>query len=249
MKITLLTPAYKSAATLRDTLESIAAQNYPDLEYIIIDGDSKDGTAEIVAEYPHLVSVFISEPDDGIYDAMNKGLKLATGDIIGILNADDFYAQNNILKKVKAAFTQHQTDTLYGDLQYVHHQHTSKVIRHWRAGNFQPSKFLYGWMPPHPTFFVRRQCYQKLGHFDSSLRTSADYELMLRFLYKHRCSTHYLPEVLVRMRTGGQSNASLRHRIRANREDAMAWRKNKLKPYFFTTWLKPLRKISQYRFW
>jgi len=248
LRITLLTPAYNSAATLRDTLESIAAQNYPNLEYIIVDGASTDNTAAIVAEYSELVSTFISEPDHGIYDAMNKGLRLATGDIIGILNADDFYAQPNILTKVVDAFTQHKTDTLYGDLQYVNFKQPKKIIRHWRAGHYRRAKFRFGWMPPHPTFFVRRHCYEKFGLFDSSLRTSADYELMLRFLYKHRCSTHYLPEVFVKMRTGGQSNASFRHRLQANREDAFAWRKNKLKPYFFTTWLKPLRKINQYRF-
>lgn len=246
MKITLLTPAYNSAATLRDTLESIAAQRYPDLEYILIDGASTDGTADLVTEYGDLATIFRSEPDRGIYDAMNKGLRLATGDVIGILNSDDFYAGPEVLRKVAAAFADPSVDTLYGDLQYVDALRTERVVRHWRAGGYRRSKFLFGWMPPHPTFFVRRRCYEQFGLFDLDLRSAADYELMLRFLYKERCSAHYLPEVMVKMRTGGQSNASLRHRLRANREDALAWRKNGLRPYFFTTWLKPLRKVGQY---
>lgn len=246
MKLTLLTPTYNSAATLRDTLESITAQGYADLEYIVVDGASTDGTADLVAEYAELVTIFHSEPDRGIYDAMNKGLQMATGDVIGILNSDDFYAGPEVLHKVAAAFAEHPVDTLYGDLQYVDARRPERVVRHWRAGAYQPSKFLFGWMPPHPTFFVRRRCYEQFGYFDLDLRSAADYELMLRFLYKEGCSAHYLPEVMVKMRTGGQSNATLRHRLRANREDALAWRKNGLRPYFFTTWLKPLRKIGQY---
>lgn len=246
MKITLITATYNSADTLGDTLESVAAQGYPDLEYLIVDGASTDGTRAVAAAYPELITDFRSEPDEGLYDAMNKGIRRATGEIVGILNSDDFYARPDVLAMVAEAFRQREVDAVYGDLQYVDRKNTERVVRHWRAGAFRRRNFLYGWMPPHPTFFVRRTCYERFGAFDLDFRSAADYELMLRLLYKHGCSAHYLPEVLVKMRTGGQSNASWRHRLHANREDRRAWRVNGLRPYFFTTWLKPLRKVGQF---
>lgn len=248
MKISIITATYNSEKTLRDTIESIKGQSYADIEYIIIDGQSKDDTVAMAQAYNGLVTHLKSEPDAGIYDAMNKGIALATGDVVGILNSDDFYAHGQVLERVAAAFEQPDVDAVYGDLQYVEATQTEQVVRHWRAGNFHRSSFLYGWMPPHPTFFVRRSLYEKFGRFDTSFRSAADYELMLRFLYKHSVKAHYIPEVLVKMRTGGVSNASMRHRIRANREDWRAWQVNNLQPYFFTTLLKPIRKISQFYF-
>lgn len=246
MKISIITATYNSAKTLRDTIKSIQNQCYSDIEYIIIDGASKDNTVAIAKEYNGLVSHILSEPDQGIYDAMNKGIALATGDVLGILNSDDFYAHEQVLEVVMNAFQKRNVDTVYGDLQYVDAENTSQVVRHWRAGGFYYKQFRYGWMPPHPAFFVRRELYEKYGVFDTSFRSAADYELMLRFLYKHRATAYYIPEVFVKMRTGGMSNANFRHRIRANREDLRAWRVNGLRPYFFTTLLKPIRKLNQF---
>lgn len=248
MKISIITATYNSAKTLRDTIESIQQQSYPHIEYLIIDGRSKDNTIAIAKEYNGLVSNIISEPDQGIYDAMNKGISLATGDVVGILNSDDFYAHKEVLARVMSAFQEKKVDTVYGDLQYVEAEKPSQVVRHWRAGDFHYKQFRLGWMPPHPAFFVRRKLYEQYGKFDTSFRSAADYELMLRFLYKHRATAYYIPEIFVKMRTGGMSNANFRHRIRANREDLRAWRVNGLRPYFFTTLLKPVRKLNQFYF-
>lgn len=245
MKISIVTATYNSGHTVRDTLDSIAKQEYTDIEHIIVDGLSKDNTLDIVREFPHVAKV-ISEKDNGIYDAMNKGLQLATGDVIGILNSDDFYTSSTVLSKVADAFNDASVQSVYGDLQYVKPDNVELVTRTWKAGAFHKKYLYYGWMPPHPTFFVRRQVYEKAGNFNTALRSAADYELMLRFLLKHNISAGYIPEVLVKMRAGGMSNASLKHRLKANREDAMAWKLNDLKPYFFTMWLKPLRKVAQF---
>ena len=245
MKISIITATYNSAVTVRDTLACIAGQQYPHIEHIIIDGSSKDNTLDIVKEFPHVATV-ISEKDKGIYDAMNKGVQLATGDVIGILNSDDFYTSPAVLSKVAATFEDKAVEAVYGDLQYVRQDNVGIVTRTWKAGTFQKKHLYYGWMPPHPTFFVRKQVYEKAGLFNIALRSAADYELMLRVLLKHNANVQYIPEVLVKMRTGGLSNASLRNRFKANKEDAMAWKLNGLRPYFFTMWLKPLRKIFQF---
>lgn len=243
--VSIITTTYNSEKTIRDTLASVAAQDYPHIEHIIVDGLSKDNTLAIAREFPH-VSRIISEKDSGIYDAMNKGIIAATGEIIGCLNSDDFYESTSVITKVVAQMMADESNALYGDLVYVRPDHTTKVTRTWIAGKFRPGKFLFGWMPPHPTFFVRREVYQQFGLFNTTLRSAADYELMLRFLYKARVSVSYLPQILVRMRAGGMSNASFRNRINANREDRQAWRVNELHPYFYTTLLKPLRKLIQY---
>lgn len=220
-------------------------QEYTSIEHIIVDGKSTDNTSQVVQEFAH-VSKFISEKDKGLYDAMNKGLQVATGDVIGILNSDDIYANQAVLTKVAAAFTDPAIYCVYGDLQYVSAQNLQKVVRTWKAGKFQRKNFLYGWMPPHPTFFVRKEVYQQLGLFNITLKTAADYEMMLRILYIHEYAAAYIPAVLVKMRSGGISNASLRNRFKANREDARAWKLNNKRPHFFTLYLKPLRKIPQY---
>ena len=245
MKISIITISYNSASTIRETLQSVAAQQHANIEHIIIDGGSGDETVSIVQEFKH-ISTCISEKDEGLYDAMNKGLRLATGDVIGILNSDDLYADSTILQQVNDAFQSTAVDCVYGDLQYVDQHNTAKVIRSWKAGKFNHRNFLYGWMPPHPTFFVRKAVYEKVGYFNTTLKSAADYEMMLRILYSHHHLPAYIPEVLVKMRTGGVSNASLRNRLRANREDARAWKLNNKRPHFFTVYLKPLRKLPQY---
>lgn len=245
MKISIVTPAFNSAATIRDTLESIAGQDYSNVEHIIVDGVSTDDTLKIATQYPHVGKV-LSEPDRGLYDAMNKGVRLANGDVVGILNSDDFYTHPQVLSRVAAQLAATGTDALYADLEYVDVRDTNHVVRTWRAGQLRPDSFQKGWMPPHPTFFVRRHLYEQFGFFKPELRFSADYELMLRFILKNKISVCYLPEVTVRMRTGGASNANWLNRIRANREDRLAWRLNGLKPRFYTLYLKPLSKIPQY---
>lgn len=246
MKVSIITVTYNSAKTLTDTINSVLNQDSCDIEYIIIDGKSNDNTLHIVQSYGSKISKYISEPDKGMYDAMNKGIKLATGDIVGILNSDDIYNHNNTVHKVVETFEETGCDAVYGDLVYVHQNNLNKVIRKWTSKPYNRSQFKYGWMPPHPTFFVKKEIYEKYGVFNTALKSAADYEIMLRFLYKHRITPQYIPEILVRMRAGGVSNANMSNRIRANKEDRMAWKINELDHHFFTIWLKPIRKIFQF---
>ncbi|HEY8388161.1 MAG TPA: glycosyltransferase family 2 protein, partial [Parasegetibacter sp.] len=183
--ISIITATYNSAATVRDTLESVKKQSYPNVEHIIVDGESADETLKIVGEYPHVARV-VSEKDKGIYDAMNKGILLATGEIIGILNSDDIYADEHVLQQIADIFKDESIDACYADLQYVKADNLNQVVRTWKSGNHRPNSFFYGWMPPHPTFFVRRRVYDQVGNFNLSLRSAADYELMLRIFVKHQ---------------------------------------------------------------
>ncbi|MBS1596792.1 MAG: glycosyltransferase [Bacteroidetes bacterium] len=245
MKVSIITATFNSEATIRNTMNCIREQDYANIEHIIVDGLSQDGTLKIVGDFPHVAKV-ISEKDKGIYDAMNKGISLAGGEVIGILNSDDVYVNNHVVSTIASVFENEQVDLCYADLQYVQHQNINKVVRTWKSGHFSKRSFYLGWMPPHPTVFVRREVYEKFGLFNTSLKSAADYEMMLRFLLKNKITAYYIPHVLVKMSTGGMSNASVWNRIRANREDRLAWKLNGLRPYFFTLYLKPLRKISQF---
>lgn len=245
MKISIVTATYNSAATVADTLECIHRQDHSNIEHIIVDGGSKDETLDIVQRYPH-VAKMVSGKDKGIYDAMNKGIGLATGDVIGILNSDDIYTDETVLSLVAKAFADPAVMTVYADLQYVYPDDLNRIQRTWNSGRFKKKNFYYGWMPPHPTFFVRREVYDRAGLFNLELRSAADYELMLRILLKLGMTTYYIPKVIVKMRAGGMSNASFFNRLRANREDRLAWKINGLQPYFFTLVLKPIRKIFQF---
>lgn len=245
MTLSIITPTFNSAATLRDTLQSVASQTYTDIEHIIVDGLSRDNTLEIVRSFPH-VRKLVSEKDKGIFDGMNKGLSLATGEVVGILNSDDLYQHSQVIEKVMDRFSDPAVDVVYGDLLYVDASDLNRVVRYWKAGNYSRKSFYNGWMPPHPTFFVRRKYYEQFGNFHIELRSAADYELMLRFLLRHQLRPSYIPEVLVKMRMGGNSNASLRGRLKANAEDRASWTMNGLKPYPWTLWLKPLRKLPQF---
>jgi glycosyltransferase len=242
--ISIITATFNSSLTIADCLESVKSQKGK-VEHIVIDGLSVDKTLEIARLYPH-VSKLISETDSGIYDAMNKGITVASGDIIGILNSDDFYANSDVLEKIGAVFEDPEIDSCYGDLVYVDSTDTTKITRYWKSGSYHKQSFYWGWMPPHPTFFVRRRVYEKYGMFNLDLGSAADYELMLRFLVKNKITTTYIPEVLVKMRAGGVSNVSLKNRLKANRMDRYAWAVNGLKPYPWTTYLKPLSKIKQF---
>lgn len=246
MTVSIITVVYNGADTIRDCLDSVLGQTYPQIEYIVVDGGSTDGTADIIRSYGAKIARVVSEPDQGIYDAMNKGIRLATGEVIGLLNADDMYRHPEVIAHIVARLNQTGSDAVYSDMIYVDRADTSRVVRYWPAGNYPTNGFLWGWMPGHLSLFIRRSIYEKYGLFTMALRSAADYELMLRLIHKHKIRLSYLHELTIVMREGGISNQSLTHRLRANREDAEAWRLNGLKPYFFTLWLKPLRKLSQF---
>lgn len=246
MKVSIITACYNSSETIRATIESVLSQDYAEIEYIIVDGQSKDNTLHIVNQFSSRIAKIISEKDDGIYFALNKGLSLATGDVIGFLHADDIYADTEVILKVVERFKTSNAEAVYGDLQYVDRKDTSKVIRNWKSGEYKDGMFRKGWMPPHPTLFLKKSVYDKFGNFNTTFKTAADYELMLRMIHKHKISVTYLPEVLVKMRVGGVSNVTLKNRYRANREDKRAWTINGLKPGMFTLIRKPLSKLGQY---
>jgi glycosyltransferase len=243
--ISIITPSYNSESTIGDTLQSVFEQSYPFVEHILIDGNSKDSTRQIVQGFPH-VNHFLSENDNGVYHAMNKGICLAKGDIIGILNSDDFYSNKDVLQQVADVFSKTGCDAMYADLEYVRRSDKSKVVRRWVSGSYQDKAFAWGWMPPHPTFFVRREMYKKYGLFNLTLKSSADYELMLRFIHVNKICIAYLPKVIVNMRDGGMSNKSLLNRLRGNKEDKLAWKLNGISPGCLTLLLKPIRKIPQF---
>ncbi len=246
IKVSVITVIYDNHTFIREAIESVLHQTYNNVQYIVIDGGSNDGSLEIIKSFGDKISIVVSEPDEGIYDAMNKGLSLATGDIIGFLNADDFYAHTEVLQQVAQTFIQTNCDALYADLDYISRNNKNKIVRKWRSGVFDKSRFIKGWMPPHPTFFVRKEIYKRLGGFNKQLHLAADYELMLRFCYFNDIKVSYLPEVIVKMRLGGQSNRSFGNRIKANIQDKNAWTMNGVKPKWYTLLLKPLSKITQY---
>jgi len=246
MKITVITVAYNSAATIADTLRSVAAQEHPDIEHIVIDGASRDDTLDIVRREGAHVARVVSEPDRGIYDAMNKGLQLATGDFVGFLNADDLYADPLAVSRIAEAAARPSVDAVFGDLVYVRGDDTSRVVRWWRSGAFHRGRLGWGWMPPHPTFYVRRGLLQATGiAFDAGLRISADYEFMLRCLSRPGAQAAYVPHVLVRMRLGGASNRSVRALLRKMHEDTQAMRRNGVGGWL-TLACKNLRKVPQF---
>jgi len=236
MKISVITVCYNSADTIRDTIESVVAQDYKDVEYIIVDGGSSDQTLSILRDYEAQITKLVSEPDLGIYDAMNKGLKLATGDIIGFINADDFYSSKQSLSLIAQAFQAEKIEACYGDLIYIDRHHPSRVVRYWRSSDFKAGLFAKAWCPPHPTFYARRSIFERFGHFDLNYKIAADMELMLRFMEVNKIRTRYIPAVLVKMRTGGASDGNLRSILAQNRE-------------VFSAFIKHRIKISAGRFW
>lgn len=246
MKISIITATYNSSKTIAETIASIYSQKYPDIEHIVIDGKSKDNTLQIIESIPNRVSKIVSEPDKGIYDAMNKGIDLVTGDIVGILNSDDFYSSDDIISDVAGIFQKTNCDAIYGDLEYVNEINTNKVVRYWKSKEYKKGLFKTGWHPAHPTFFVKKEIYEKYGNFNLKYRIAADYEIMLRFIEKNKIKTVYLPKTMVKMRTGGASNKSLKNIIQANKECYSAWKDNGLSisPLIFL--MKPFSKIFQF---
>ena len=243
--LALITPSLNSAATLEDCIRSVASQSRP-VVHLLIDGGSTDGTLDIASRNGGHFQQVISAADQGIYDALNKGIGLAQSEIIGTLHADDLLADERVIESVLDAFSDPDIDAVFGDLDYVDRADPSRIVRHWRAGPYAPRQFYQGWMPPHPTFFVRRRCFEQFGRYRLDLGTAADYELMLRFLLVHAIRVRYIPRVLVKMRVGGASNASLLARMRANRMDRKAWAVNGLRPRPWTLLAKPVRKMGQW---
>jgi len=246
VKISIITVSYNAVTTIEETIQSVLNQSYQHIEYVIIDGGSSDGTQAIIEKYADKIAFHVSEPDGGIYFGMNKGIAACTGDYIGILNADDVYASNGIISKVVELLQTSKSSTLYGDLDYVAEDNLDDVVRKWISGSFNRKSFLMGWMPPHPTFFVQKGLYDKYGVFNTSFKISADYELMLRFLFKNSLSAAYLPQTLIKMRVGGVSNSSIKNRLQANKEDRKAWKINGLRPKWFTLLMKPASKVMQF---
>lgn len=228
MKVSIITATYNSAATLTDTLASLDSQSYADIEYIIIDGASKDSTIELITSTSRRVTTIISEPDKGIYDALNKGIQAATGDIIGFLHSDDIFAYPDVITDVVARFKESQCDAVYGDLEYVSKDDVTKVVRHWKSGEFSRFKMQLGWMPPHPSFYMKRELYLHWGCFNLDYKISADYDSLIRYLWTHNAKLNYLPKVLTKMRVGGMSNRSLSNIVKKSKEDIRAMRNNGL---------------------
>ncbi len=244
MKISVITCTYNSEDTVEDSILSFLDQDHQDKELIVIDGASSDNTLQILEKYREHISTLVSEKDKGIYNAMNKGLQEISGDLFGFLHSDDIYSGPKVLSAINAQVEKTQCDILYGDLVYTD-KSAKKVIRSWKSGEFRRKAFKRGWMPPHPSLYMRSDLLKRSGGFNESFRISGDYEFMLRYLYLMETKVAYLPQVLIKMRVGGESNQSLSNRLKANAEDRKAWRINGLNPFPATS-LKPARKIFQF---
>lgn len=246
MKVSIITDVLNSSDTIKDAIESVLAQTYQDIEYLIVDGQSTDGTMDIIRSYRDKITRIVSEPDNNHFEAMNKGIGLATGDIIAFLHSDDIFESENIVEKVMNVFLNTNVDCVWGDLVYVSKHNPAKVVRYWRSCSYKRNLFLYGWMPPHPTLFVKKSIYEKYGYFNTHLPISADYELMIRFLHKHGIIGYYIPEILVRMRTGGLSNKNLINMVQKSMEDYKAWKTNNLEGVLLALPMKNIQKIPQF---
>ncbi|MBN2544681.1 MAG: glycosyltransferase [Spirochaetes bacterium] len=246
MKVTIITVSYNSRETIKSTIQSVINQKYNNIEYIIIDNNSNDGTVNIINNYRDKISKIIIEKDNGIYDAMNKGIKNATGDLIGFLNADDIYINDNVIKTIVEAVTIYNKDSVYADLIYVDKYNIDIIIRYWKSGSYNKDNFKLGWQPAHPTFFVKKAVYDKYGLYDVNFKVSADFELMLRFLYKHKITTHYIDKPLIKMRCGGTSNNSFKNIIKGNIDCLKAFKKNNIKVSIFYPLLRIIGKLKQF---
>lgn len=244
MKISVITAVWNSEKTIKDAIDSVLSQTYKNIEYIIVDGESTDGTVDIVKSYGDRISKFISEKDNGIYYAMNKGIKLVTGDVICFLHSDDIYASSDILQEVVDIFKFVYTDGIYGDLIYTPKNNTEIVLRYWKGKDFDESLLAKGWMPAHPTLFLRREVYEKFGCFDTSFKIAADYDFILRIL-KGGIKVTYMPKLFYKMRVGGKSNKSIKNIIQKSREDLRALKKNQVGG-FLSLLIKNLSKVTQF---
>lgn len=244
-KISIITAVLNRRSTIGSAIRSVQSQTYYNIEHIIQDGGSTDGTLDIIKQTMNSSTSFVSEPDCGIYDAINRGIERASGDIIGLMHSDDVFHNPMVISKVASAFADPKVDLVYGDLEYVSPNNLSKVVRHWVAGEYHPTLLKRGWMPPHPTLYLRRSVFDEYGSYDCSLQIAADYDAILRFLGRANLKIVYIPEVLVKMRLGGESNRSLKRIIRKSLEDLIAIRRNGVGG-MMTLLLKNLRKLPQF---
>jgi len=246
LKVSIITVTYNSAKTLQDTINSIALQDYTNLEYIVVDGDSKDSTVDILIKNQSIISQWISEPDNGLYDAMNKGIMMATGDIIGIINSDDFYHRSDSISQIVNAFQKFGTQCVYGDIRFVNPDNLEKTVRYYSSGRFAIHKFKRGLIPAHPTFFTYRENFKMYGYYKTDYKIAADFELMVRFLYKHQLSYYYLPLDIMKMRTGGLSTRSFKSTFIINQEDLRACRENGIKTNYFWLYSRYFKKLLEF---
>ena len=247
MKISIITVSYNSAQTIESAIKSILSQTYSNIEYLIIDGDSKDETTSIIKKFEDKISFIVSEPDKGIYDAMNKGIRMSSGDVIGVLNSDDLYADPNVLQDVIKYFIEDkELDILFGNLVYVSQYEPSKIVRKWNSKPYFNNFFEYGNVPPHPALFVRSHVYQKAGLFDLQYKLAADYEFMLRIFKKYKFKSLYINRLMVKMRLGGATNKNLINILKGNKEILRAWENNELKNPLFLMPLRVVKRLSQF---
>jgi len=246
MKISIITVVFNNEATISTAIESVLNQTYKNVEYIIIDGQSTDATMKIVNKYASSIDKIISEPDKGIYDAMNKGILLATGDVVGILNSDDVYADNHVLRDVMLEFNDPKIDMVYGDLVYVKNTDLNLVVRKWNSEHYYPHFFEDGHVPPHPSLFLRKKVYDVVGLFNQGMRLAADYEFMLRLFKLHNYRSKYINKLLVKMRLGGATNGSMKNIIDGNKEILSAWKTNNLKVPLLLMPKRILKRLTQF---
>lgn len=244
-KVSIITVAYNAVQTIEDSIVSVLGQDYENIEYIIVDGASTDGTLDIIDRYKDQVATVISEADRGIYDAMNKGVSLATGDVVGLLNADDFYIHDKVISRIVQEFETTNAGAVFADLVYVDAERLDKVVRTYRSKHFKPEKFAYGWMPAHPTFFLKKEFYERFGGYKTDYKIAADYELLIRMLYVNQIGYSYIPEVLIRMRLGGVSTSSIRSNIILNHEILRACRENGINTNLFKIYSKYPKKLLE----
>ncbi len=246
MKISIITVCYNSEKHIKTAIESVVNQTYKNIEYIVVDGASKDRTVDIIKSYGDKITKMVSEPDKGIYDAMNKGFQMATGDYLAVINSDDFYISNDAIENVVNELNKKQTDSLFADLIYVEENNTDKQVRYWKSNKFVKGSFKKGWHPAHPTFFVKNEIYKKFGYFDLSFKLAADFELMLRFLEKHQISSCYLPKPIIKMRLGGATNKNLKNIYNQNIECYRAFKVNDLSVSILYPLYRLLPKLIQF---
>ena len=245
MKVSIITTSFNSASTIKDTIDSVLSQDYKNLEYIIADGGSNDGTVDILKSYEDPRIRWISEPDKGIYDGMNKGIQLATGEVVGILNSDDFYKNDSVISAVVNGFSDNHTEAVFGDVRFVNPDNLTRTVRYYSSKRFTPGKFRFGFMPAHPTFFTKKKWFDKLGYYQTDYKIAADYELLIRFLYKHKLPYKYLPLDMIVMRTGGASTKSLKSNYILNKEIVRGCKENGITTFMWLLTFKYFIKVFE----
>ncbi len=245
MKVSIITATFNSISSIQDTFNSIDSQDYSDIEWIVIDGASVDGTVGYLKSIEYKISKWVSEKDNGIYDALNKGLSLATGDVIGFLHSDDVFANETVISSIVKLFQEQQIGGVYGDLEYISQNENKNVIRKWKSNKYDANKIRKGWMPPHPTLFLKRNIYEKFGNFDEKMKISADYDFILRIMKSPEIYYHYFPTVITKMKMGGASS-SLKNIKQKMKEDILALKKNNIRHPYQVIIKKNLAKLTQF---